>query len=76
MAPVLARAAEWTVGLSPKVGTWHGGRWGVGDEDELVSGCWCTGHGEMSGRLAVRYGPGSGLGRDTLPPPRERMRVK
>lgn len=69
---VLARAAEWTLGLFPKVGTCEGGRWVVGDKDELMSGCWCRGHVEMSGspldfgaqRPAVRCGPGRGVRRD------------
>ena len=66
---VLARAAEWTLGLFPKVGTCERGRWVVGDKDELMSGCWCRGHVEISGspldfgaqRPAVRCGPGRGV---------------
>ena len=81
---VLAQAAEWTVGLLPKVGTWEGGRWVAGDKDELMSGCWCHGHVEMSKspldfgaqRLAVRCGPGRGLRRDALPPSQERTQIK
>ena len=49
------------------------GRWVVGDKDELMSGCWCRGHVEISGspldfgaqRPAVRCGPGRGVRRDT-----------